>query len=418
MKQIITTLKFEHLSVRDTNITHFLDHIQSEPIDAENFINYWIHTCIHNHPLQTLFNKIETQNLISDVELNSSQSYLKTHLHLAILFEALSVSMLNSKTFSEDIYKFIIKLRSSIQPGNPIANFFLASGSDFNFIRNLKAVAVDPVMPYGAFSRTLNDLGSLDEIEQKSQSFIEKYKLRLWNAKINPHEIKPNDSIKNVAINMLWAICNESETIKSSRLNAHVGCGLIALMEKQVIKNQVSITNVILPQGTSLLSTNKYSLLPDLKIDIQPKVVHLFDIEKEWIDLYTSWDLLFLIEQFGEEFLPIKLLGPAVLGAIPKHYFESRVFLLFLMGNLFQSCQIESNLMFKHFVKLENSVLIKEEWAKINLQLVNDLLRKNGCEKECAEIYEEIIGKRPSVSLITHLAHFAFNYKNFSLTQK
>lgn len=415
---LLNALQISRLKARDSHFTDFIKRIKTEALDTEALIRQLTGIILENEPFYTLLACIQELHLISDEEIAQAAPTLNLQVQLLYLFEAFSITMMNSKTFNEDIYNFILQLRQSPIPGNPLVNFLFASGYDFSFFKNMKIVAVDPVMTSGAFVRSLDNLDSSQEVDQKAQDFIKRYNLSLWNADIDPCKNGPHNSVKNIALNMIWAICGNGKHNALQKRNAQAGCGLIAAMETLKYQNWKSVKSLILPPETPLNPDKSYPLLEGLKVDDSPKVVSEFYMSKEWMDLYSLWDLLFLMDEFDAIFLPVKLLIPSVLGATPEHYIETRVFSLFLIGNLFHACKTDENPLFANPFKCKQRTRIFEEWSKINDTLVNNLLKKHcpDLKKTSEDIYRQTIGETPSLALVKHLLSFTTEYENFALT--
>lgn len=421
IKKIMEDLKFDSFTIRDEGLKNFLIKLTEESIDLSRLIESVEIGLLNNTSLCELLAFIEHEQLISDHELEMMSKQLQIQLNLLCLFEACSVTMVNSFTFNEDVYCFTKKQRSTSHPGNPLFNLFFASNRyNFSLFKNLKLVSVDPVMTSGAFTRLLgNDELGQEAIQERSKEFIKKHGLALWNTKICPTPIgeKHCDSVKNVSLNILEAIWEEKPNEKGQpNDNSFAGSVLIRVLEHIQPPNGFSFMKLVLPAGSSLIEDKKYSLLPDLIVNQLPKRVSQFFISTEWMYLYQSWNLLFVMQNLDSKFLPIKLLVPSVLNAIPEQYMETRVFMLYLVGNLYHYNKLSA---FTEEIQLSHAQSILNKWREINKKYA-DFLLKIFCadlEESPEEIYHNIFGEHTHFSLACYITHFIQDFANFRITR-
>ncbi|MCW8444379.1 hypothetical protein OQJ05_09990 [Fluoribacter gormanii] len=423
IQKILYDLRLNLLEIRDQGLKNFLDKLAEEPIDLERLIDSVKKGLLNNPPICELLAFIEREKLITDLELNEISEQLQIQLNLLCLFEAFAVTMVNSFTLNEDIYSFTKKQRNTYYPGNPINNFFFCSNrKDFSLFKSLKLVSVDPVITEGAFIRALGDAElSQEEIVKKSKEFIRQHGLALWNAKICPPPLGEmhDDSVKNVSLNILEATWEENYKEDGNPAdNAFAGATLIRLLEYLRPSHGYSFKNLVLPEKSSITEEGKYSLLPDLIVNRLPKRVSQFYVYKEWMHLYNSWNLLFVIRNLDDsKFLMLKLLIPSVLNAIPMHYMESRVFALYLMGNLYYFNKLS---IFTDEIHLANAKTILDKWGEINKKYA-DFLLKTCCaelDETPKEVYHDIFGEHTNFSLAYHIANFIRDFDNFRITSE
>ncbi|WP_454785208.1 hypothetical protein [Legionella sp. WA2024007413] len=174
--------------------------------------------------------------------------------------------------------------------------------------------------------------------------------------------------------------------------------------------------NLVLPEKSSITEDGKYSLLPDLIVNLLQKRVSQFYLSKEWMYLYNSWNLLFVIRNLEDsKFLALKLLIPSVLNAMPMQYMETRVFVLYLMGNLYHFNKLS---IFPNEARLTHANVILKKWGEINKKYADLLLKK--CCPALAEtpegVYHDIFGEHANFSLAYHIANFIRDFENFRIT--
>ena len=423
IQQILKDLKIDSFKTQDENFLIFLKKIAEEPISATPLIEAIANGLLKNFTLCRLLDFIERENLISEEELKKMCGVLQAQVNLLCLFEAFAVTMANGYTFNEDIYSFTTKQRYTNNPGNPLCNLlFGTSISNFSLFKNLKMASVDPAMTNGAFVRSLGgdrDLAQ-DKIKLKSTQFIKKHRLSLWNTKIAPlpKNHKKKDSVNNVGLNILEAAWEEAPNSDGSPgNNAFAGAALITLLERMSPENEDLLKELILPEGADLNKDGGYSKLPDLMVNPLAKITSQFYIRKEWMDFYNSWNLLFIMRNLDSWFLPIKLLVPSVLCALPAQYMETRVFVLYLVGNLFHYNKLR---FFPPKVTLANAAKIFEKWGEINREYGDQLLQNFCPDLECTsrDMYYDIFGSNLNCSLAYHVANFVCNFDNFRITSK
>lgn len=416
IQQIFNELNIDNFEPRDENFKDFTTKIRREPIDLTSLIEGFKIGILNNVLLCELLAFIEKEELVSDVELEQSANQLQIGLNFLCLFEAFSVTMSNSPTLTEDIYSFLVNQRNVSYPGNPINNLLFGFRWDrATIFKNLKAISLEPGIIAGAFVRSLE--GNLnDNVEEKAKKFIEKHGLMLWNARIQPYSLGEvrDVSVKNVSINILEVIWED--IFRDNRNpNTCAGAVLIAMLEYLRPHNNTTIKDLILREGGSLINDNQYDLLPDLTVNSQNKVVSEFQLSKEWVDLYSSWNLRFLTQLFDGKYLPLKLLTPSILNAIPNEYMESRVFVLFLIGNFFHKNEV--HIFDDTETKIENLEKIFSKWSEINDAYANELLQKccPKLGKTSEDILNDIFGNTENWNFTKHLINFARNFDNFRI---
>lgn len=422
IKKILKDLRLTSFKPRDKGFKNFLEKITEQPIHLTCLIKAVEKGLLNNKPLCDLFAFLEREQVLTDDHLQGIAKQLNTQLNLLCLFEAFAVTMVNSFTLNEDLYCFINKQRNTAFPGNPIYNFFFGSSRrNFSLFKNLKLVSVDPVMTEGAFIRSLgNEELDKDAILERSREFISKHGLSLWNSKICPlpSGVQSDDSVKNVSLNILEATWEEKKKNDGQPGdNAFAGAALIRLLEHIRPPHSYAFANLILPDESEVSDGETYSLFPDLKVNPLAKRVSQFDISKEWMNLYNSWNLFFVIQNLDSQFLPIKLLVPSVLNALPSHYMETRVLLLYLMGNLYHYNQLS---IFKEEMHLPQSEMILSQWGEINKKYADTLLAMfcPNSEETSEMVYATIFGAHANFSLAYHIANFMRDFDSFQITSE
>ncbi|WP_454780548.1 hypothetical protein [Legionella sp. WA2022007384] len=423
IQKVLKDFRLNSLKIRDQGFKKFLDKLTEESIDLKQLIESVTEGLLNNPPICELLAFIEREKLITDQELKEMSEQLQIQLNLLCLFEAFAVTMVNSFTFNEDIYSFTKKQRNTFYPGNPINNFFFSSNkNNFSIFKSLKLVSVDPVITEGAFIRALgNEELSQEEIVKKSKEFINQHGLALWNANICPPPLGEmhDDSVKNVSLNVLEATWEEkSKEDGKPADNALAGATLIRLLECLRPSHSYSFRDLVLPANSSITEDETYSVLPDLIVNRLPKRVSQFYVSKEWIHLYNSWNLLFVIRNLDDsKFLALKLLIPSVLNAIPMQYMETRVFVLYLMGNLYHFNKLS---IFTNEDKLAQANAILDKWGEINKKYADVLLKACGAELDETpeEVYHDIFGEHANFSLAYHIANFIRDFDNFRVTSE
>ncbi|KTC67952.1 symporter [Legionella birminghamensis] len=412
----LSLLGMDDFNPEDKNIAEFLNHARTKAIDVRMLVDRVMAIILEIEPFANLLGRIEEEQLISEKELDKVLPVINLQVNLLCLFEAFAATMANSVSFNEDVYKLIIQQRHTPMPGNPLGYLFFNHRKDASAFKTLKVISVDPAQTAGAFLRRLDGNQDPSFIKQEAKKFINHHKLALWNKKISPKEFNQeySESVKNVAFNILEATAEDAH--HGAYANACSGCGLIADMEAQGYSNRYVSREMILPQGDNPGPDCTHPLLPQLKLNPRPKLVCEFLIDKLWQDLYTSWNSYFVAKNFDPVFLIIKLLVPSVSGANPLHFLETRVFLLFLMGNLFHNRRLDSIPFFQSAYKFERKEQIFKLWGEFNQSYAEKLLNQHeSSEKSTPELYRTIIGTSPFWSVANSLFHFIKDYEHFSV---
>lgn len=244
------------------------------------------------------------------------------------------------------------------------------------------------------------------------------------NAEIDlaTYESKLPCSVAGMGINIIEANWEDATNEASKKIggiaNAMAGFGLIALMEERQYLTGFEATDKILPQNCDT-NSDEYALLPGLKINSDTKKMSKFGIDKEWRDLYNSWNLRFVLANIDTVFVPLKLLVPSVFSAQPDNYKEARTVSLFLVANLFINEKTHHNSIFQCNFKLDNVDAILTQWGMINHHYASRILNRFCPDSTMApeDYYHHVFGDRPSSSLAKNLLGFVCNTENYRITE-
>ncbi|CZI84353.1 Uncharacterised protein [Legionella pneumophila] len=138
------------------------------------------------------------------------------------------------------------------------------------------------------------------------------------------------------------------------------------------------------------------------------------------MNLYNSWNLLFVIGNIDSVFVPLKLLMPSVFSAEPSNYKETRVLTLFLVANLFLNQQTLNNPLFSNNFSFRNGAAIMKKWGEINKNHASELLQQC-CPEKCKELddlYNHVLGKNPHLNFGLKLFSYFQDSHQFRLTKK
>lgn len=128
-------------------------------------------------------------------------------------------------------------------------------------------------------------------------------------------------------------------------------------------------------------------------------------------------EFIFVMQNLDGKFLPIKLIIPSVLNAIPRQYMETRVFVLYLIGNLYHYNKLS---LFTDETHLTHTDVLFNKWGEINKKYADTLL-KTFCadlEETSEAVYHDIFGAHTNFSLAYHIANFMRNFDNFRITSE
>jgi len=377
MKKILQSLGLDAFKTDDKNFEQFLKKITSEPVDITPLLKKIKEDIVNNPPLCKLLAQIKAKNLISDDELEKYKETLQLQVHLLCLFEAFTVTMVNSPRLAIDVYKHIIQRRGINNPGNPLKNFFFATPFNSGLFIRLKLISIDPGMLNFIFHKLVPDVDK-QETQQDLDDFIKEFKLAGVNASLlEAHHFGNGEfnleTLAGMGLNILEAAWEDSTSPSKNiggRENAEAGFSAIAIMEALAelkrggndYYNHYNITDYIVPKGVSLdmkssdNALKPYPLIPALFVDTSRKKVSHFRIDEPWLELYNPWNCRFVTQNLNSILLPLKLLIPSILGAEAHNFKEARVVSLFFFGNLFlQEIAIKHNPLFQPSFKFNNA---------------------------------------------------------------
>ncbi|MDR3502351.1 MAG: symporter [Legionella sp.] len=419
--RILTALGLDELATDNVAYNTFIQHITSEKIDLSKLIGHIEKNIIGNEPLCNLLAYIEENKLISEAELVAAAPTLQLQINMLCIFEALIVTMANGQTFAKEVYDHLVARAGSPAPGNPLVDFFFGTPYEATLFERLKLVSVKPGMLNVVFHRLM---GEQVETKDDAKAFIEANHLSSLNAaniNVANFSTKDTNTVAGMGVNIFEAAWEDSTHAQQlgGIDNAKAGVGLIMIMENQRYTTNYAMSPHLLPEGISIDETSTYELLPNLKLDTSKKKVSQFNIPKEWRDLYTSWNLAFVLANIDQVFMPIKLLMPTVGGSEPQNYKEVRLLSLFTMGSLFLSESPQKNPLFTNNYTFSNAKLLFKKMGEFNKQYAEKLLYELCPQEERGidSMYEHIFGTYPTINLAKQLLSFAYNGPKFRFTQ-
>lgn len=413
MKGILQNLNLISLQTRDKNFNEFLAEITSEkPKGALSTIALFDKIkkdVLENPTTCKLLAVIQDKALISDQELVKYKETMELQLNWLYLLEAFTIGMANSKTLSEDIYKYCISLRSVTNPGNPYENLLFGIKKAGLFL-GLKLISVEaPMLSLLLHKRT----GTRDEKPEDVTEFINDLKLSGFNATADVEQlgVRNLNHVSGWALNILEAVWQDSmgKTKDSGgKTNADAGCGLVGLMEAKNYDTRFDIRTHFLPENVKLTKNDTYPLIPSLKIDGSGKKAALFNIDKEWRDLYNSWNLRFCIANVDPVITPIKLLIPSIFAAVPENFQQARTLSLYLVANLMINANPTENPFFQTKATFQFGQKILDEWGNINSQYASHILKKlaPNVKETPPELYFKVNGNHPNLNLLRNFVEF------------
>lgn len=422
---LLEKLHLHQVEWRDINFSNFIQQLTTQSIDLSAFLEKLKLELLGNSPLCTLLAYIQDNHLIADVEIQDVSEIIQFQLNMLCLLEAYTVTMLNSETLAEDLYLHSIERRNTYFPGNPFVTFFFGVPRNTSIFERIKFISIEPGILNYIRHRVLRQE---NETQQEIMAFIKKYSLSGINADKEPlvFEKKPHAAtsgfIPKVSMNILEAIWHESTgsaKTTGSINNAKAGVGLISLMENSEYVTNYTFKKETLPNGISLDNENAYPLIPYLKIDNSEKKVSEFIITKEWLDLYVSWNVLFLLNQIEDKIsTPLILLLPSVMGADPSNFMEARIVSLYLCANIVVTESTKTIDFFKRRYRLENKKVILEKWGEINKEYASHLLKEcPNTKPDLDNVYRNIFGNYPTLGLFKKVFLFCKNRDKFRATK-
>lgn len=422
MKQLLLALGLDKLTTGNEEYKFFVQTIKRKAIDLQPLITQIKSGILENESVCALLAYIETNALIDDTEIENAASTIQMQINLLCLLEALTITMANSNDFAHDIYNHIRKQRGVGPTGNPFYNFLFGTPSHATLFERLKLISIDPGLTSIIFHRLME---AKPETQADLDNFVNQNHLSGWNADIElaNFDAVSTSTLPAMGVNILEAVWEDSTGNNKNTggiLNAQAGLGLIGIMEERGYTTSFKLAETILPKGATLASDLGYSLISELKVDNSVKKVSQFHIDKQWMDLYNSWNLYFVIANIDSVFVPLKLLMPSVFSAESANYKEIRVLTLFLVANLFLNQQTATNPLFSNNYSFQNGAAILKKWGEINKNHAQELLQQF-CAKECKEpkaLYNQVLGEHPNLNFGLKLLSYFRDSHEFRLTKK
>lgn len=425
IKTILSQLHLDKLQTKNQEYNDFLLKVTTEELDLSKLLEYLKQNILSNVPLCTLLAFIQEHSLVSDAELKELSKTMQLQINILCILEAMVITMANGKDFAQDVYHHLEQRKSAHFSGSPLADFFFGAPAKASLFERLKMISIKPGMLSILFHKSQ---GEQVETASAARQFIASEHLSsLYAEEIKSSELNRlcTDTVPGMGINILEAMWEDS-TGKAKHLggidNAKAGVGLIHIMELLQYPTALQLVSQLLPVGVNSNKDTTYELLPGLKIDNGNKKVSQFHIDYPWRDLYSSWNLLFVIANMDSVFLLLKLLLPSVFSAEAQNYKEVRVLSLFLVASLFLSENIKSNPYFLSTFVFKNKESILKKWGEINKNYATELLHAlcpasaSASADEVEPTYERVLGNHPHINFMQQLRSFANNRQNHSVT--
>lgn len=252
IKKILTELKLDNLNTKDKEFAEFIVKVRSDQIDLTKLTLHLKKALLDNEPLCRLLAFIEEEGLIADSDLDAIAAKLELQLNMLFIFEAILVTMANSKHFAKDVYDHLVKISGNPFPGNPLADFIFGVPYNATLFERLKMVSIKPVMLSILFHRSM---GEKKETQEALDDFIRENGLsgsNAWIETTEPHVVS-GKTVPVMAVNISEAAkedANGHTRNKGGIGNAESAIGLIQIMEQQQYLNQCDYFSTLLPEGT------------------------------------------------------------------------------------------------------------------------------------------------------------------------
>ncbi|QBR84126.1 symporter [Legionella israelensis] len=421
MNRILSDLNLDSLYTNNKEFNDFLVKAKTEAIDLNPLLSHIKLAILANEPLCSLLAYIQDNNLISDEEIKKASRTLQLQINMLCLFEAIMLTMTNGESFAKEVYDHLIRRSGSYLPGNPLFDFFFGTPLHASLFERLKLISIKPGMLSILFHKSTGDK---TETKMDLDSFIEKMHLVGWNRDIDlaTEGVASTVTVPAMGVNILeaaWQDLTSSRKDNGGLNNAKAGIGLISIMEEKQYPSHFELRSEILPEGVQSNEKANYELLPDLKVCKVVKKLSQFDVDSQWRDLYSSWNLFFVLSNIDNVFMPIKLLIPTVFSAEPQNYKEVRVMSLFLLGNIFLAENTKNNPFFSSDYNFRHATEIFSQWGKINKNYAEEILHKlcPDSPKEVESVFSHIFGHYPNLNFTRHLLGFGQRPREYNLTQ-
>lgn len=412
MQSIIEQLHLDKLVTRHDHLKNFIQAIMNTAEDISLFLHKMRTALLSNEVICQLLAYVQDHDLISDEELCAYQPTLRLQIHLLYLFEAITVTMANSDAFVDVVYQHITQRRDIYHPGNSYYTAIFGVPVKTTLFERLKLISIEPSLLNIVLHRETRDS---EENTADVAEFIQRYQLSGLNAEyIYPakYHVKETDIIAGMGLNIIEAAWEDSVGVSKEsggKENSAAAFGLIAWMEFKRYQNKFKRTVHVMPENGTVSEDGYYSLISKLKIDENAKKVSQFDIDREWRDLYNSWNMRFCAANMDSVFLPLKLLLPSVFSAQPKNFKELRVLSLYLFGNIYLNEQTTKNKLFKPAVQFKHSAAILSVWGRMNESYAAYSMHRlcPGITKTPKELYATAFGDSPTWKFLKNMYLFS-----------
>lgn len=357
MRELMAETRLDQLKTTYPPLERTLKAAMTEPQELSRMIGHIRHGLKNNAAVMAFLKAGLEKGFFQKSEFNSKA------LHMAFLLETLTFSAVNNTKALAEIEDHFMSERqkNGFHPGKAIDTFIRLLAVYHNIFEPMKAMSIDPAVATFRLPRenegkplTVHDLDQL--LKQGKITFIDK-------AAILSQNPKPGMANAGLHLNILEAGITEFN--QGFTDNALVAYALNRCSEKPSTNG--------MPQGPVLPISDTPENHPADALD--PANFHpTANFSKEWVDLYESWNMAFVVSQLDDLHLILpKLFIPSQIDCKPEEYLFNRTMALnnVVNFNLFRKLD--------HVVAVpapENRRDIAQTWGAINKQHALDYVQK------------------------------------------
>jgi hypothetical protein len=373
------------LSVYDTS--GCLKRLVTERIPITPLFDLIIESMINNSPLNQ-----SLQELYETFHSKPRGPYVTDEmtLHIYVALEVLTYLMSNNRRIEEAIFYAVMHHRHGKKIGSTVNNLIKSALNNKGTIfLKLKEVSVDPGMFIHISSRQYFPLPNAKQLED----FIRKHDLKGLNKSFlieNYKQIKANKNhFFSLSSNILIAMRSEKRITGRGLDNLKAGLALIHYRE--LYENKESYPIFMHARSTVLRKPAEgfWCDLFSFQVDDDNSLSCVRDMSQEWINLYTSWNVTFILSTLKEarNIGLFTLFVPATFSLDPKTYIANRVDSLWLgMALLNDNYKRE----FKTNLSSDEWDQILKSLAKNNLDYAQSVLFQNNVDLDA--VYNKSFG--------------------------
>jgi hypothetical protein len=360
IRGLLEGMKLLDFEPRFTPMREFLQAARTTPQPLKPLLMAIRDGLVQDHPAIVEF----IEKAVEEEWLSAAEE-IQTSLHVAYLMEAFVASMANNNDFAKELgdHVFNKRVQYGIKRNSSFSAFWNVLLVSKDLFAAVKIISVDATVTSHLHKRDNHgELFTESEVERLCKQGKLSYPAnKLMMPQTNQH---PEALHEGVRINIYQAGVTEyKKGFTDNAMSAHSLCESVRLDPHP----EECKPGPVMP-GT--INNHFYQSLSD-----ENNFLPCSDFSREWISLYESWNLAFILGELNNLHILIpKLLIPSVLSSKKEYFTTTRVFALWFSFNIALFRKLDR---VRDVNGPANKIAMAKAWGEINKKYAYSLARES-----------------------------------------